>query len=213
MILPFHDEPSITQSAPAAVRHLRAGGLLAYPTETVYGLGCTLKTDSLDRLAALKGGREGKAFILLIREPADVDGLRWNRAAHELAGCFWPGPVTLALAAHDGRFPDAIVGPTGLVAVRVSPHRGVRGLLELLREPLTSTSANLAGQPPARSADDVRLVLEKAGRSDTLILDGGTLPETAPSTLIDCSTPVPQLLRAGAVPIEELRRCVHELRA
>jgi len=211
-VLPFIESLDIANAAEVAAAHLDAGGLLAYPTETVYGFGCTLRPEALTRLSALKLGREGKAFLLLIRDVEDVSGLHWNDPAVALANEFWPGPLTLALRTEEGRFPPEVLGPGGLVALRVSPHPGLQVLMNLLREPLTSTSANLPGTPPRSSGDDVARLLENAGQSDTLVLDGGRLAPSPSSTLVDCSERIPRVLREGAISLKELRRCVHDIR-
>lgn len=205
-ILPFSTAGEITAALPAVTTHLKAGGLLAYPTETVYGFGSLLIPDALERLAALKGGRAEKAFLLLIRSPADLPELEWSRPAQVLAEHFWPGPLTLALPAPEGVLPArAYSGHT--VAVRVSPHFGVSAILNAIGQPLTSTSANLPGQPPARSAEQVTDTLARTQQA-VLVLDGGELPPSLPSSLVDCSADPPRLVREGVLSRETLRAVV-----
>jgi L-threonylcarbamoyladenylate synthase len=209
--LSFQTAEDFTRSIPRVLDHLWGGGLLAYPTETVYGLGCLLQPHPLQQLAELKGGREGKPFLMLIGSPDHAPGLVWTTAAGALAEHFWPGPLTLALRTTDPRYPPQVVSPEQTVALRVSPHPGLQLLLQQLGEPLTSTSANLPGSPPATTVAELRLLLTNAPVARTLILDGGQLTPRPPSTLVDCSVEPPRVLRPGAVPIEELRRFVHEL--
>lgn len=215
VVVPFGTAADRRREAPRVAEHLRVGGLIAYPTETVYGFGCALIPSALARLAALKGRDREKAFLLLISGPEQAPGLEWPRAALELAAAFWPGPLTLALRAEPGRYPDAVVGPGGTVAVRASPHPAVKAILGALGEPITSTSANLAGQPPARSAEEVRGVLAALGEPEEVwILDGGeALPPSPPSTIVDCSGRRPRVVRAGVVSIDELRKVVHDIDA
>lgn len=211
-VLPFETIADFARAVPEAVAHLQAGGLLAHPTETVYGIGCLLRNQPLEQLAALKGGRAGKSFLLLIARLEDAPGLVWTAAARVLAENFWPGPLTLVLRTADARYPARVVSSAGAVAVRVSPHPGIQLLLAELAEPLTSSSANLPGAPPATTTEELRHLLTNTPWERTLILDGGQLTSKPSSTLVDCSVEPPRLLRAGAVAVEELRRFLHELR-
>src|SRR5262245_46784931 len=114
--LPFSTAAEQQNALAPVSQHLWAGGLIAYPTETVYGLGCLLQVDALDQLAQLKQGRTEKAFLLLIDEPDQVSGLHWTSAAQRLAEAFWPGPLTLALRGDDAEYPPQVVGPAHTVA-------------------------------------------------------------------------------------------------
>jgi L-threonylcarbamoyladenylate synthase len=142
----------------------------------------------------------------------DLPGAEWTDAARRLAAAFWPGPLTLALPARAGTLPAEVLSPGGTVAVRVSPHEAVRAILGALRQPITSTSANLAGASPAADADAAASVAEAAGARDcVLVVDGGALPPSAPSTLVDCAREPPRVLRVGAVPVAALRTVVPEI--
>ncbi len=214
MILQFHDADDVRVAAPTVERHLSAGGLLAYPTETVYGLGSRAVHADVHALARLKGRREGKAFLLLVasRAMAQAQGLRFTRSAQALADQFWPGPLTLVLAGGEGRLPDALRGPEGGVAVRWTSHVGMARLITILGFPVTSTSANRPGEP---TAPGPTAILEQF-RSDIdagtlLVLDGGTLGNLPPSTVIDCTQSTPRVIRDGAVPVAELRAAVGSL--
>lgn len=206
---PFRTPAEQRAAVPEAAAHLRRGGIVVHPTETVYGLGCLLRDDALDALAALKGRAAEKPFVLLIDEP-HRDRLEWTEDAERLARAFWPGPLTLVLRPRPGAFPATVLSTNGTVAVRWSPHRGIQLLLEALGEPMTSTSANRAGEAPARGADEARAVLERAApTADILLLDGGTLESALPSTIIDASLRPPRLLRRGALAEAAIREIVH----
>jgi L-threonylcarbamoyladenylate synthase len=197
--LSFQTDQDFKQAIPRVLDHLWAGGLLAYPTETVYGLGCLLQPQALQQLAGLKGGRQQKPFLMLIGSPDHAPGLVWTTAARILAKNFWPGPLTLALRTTDPRYLPPVVSADQTVAIRLSPHPGLQRLLQELGEPLTSTSANLPGSAPATAVAELRTLLT------------GQLTPKPPSTLVDCSVEPPRVVRVGAVPVEELRRFVHEL--
>jgi L-threonylcarbamoyladenylate synthase len=205
--LPFVSPVDVQASLAAVIDHLRQGGLIAYPTETVYGFGGLVRDDALGSLSALKSRDESKPFLLLIRSAADVPELRWTAAARTLADRFWPGPLTLALRVH-GRFPARILSEEGTLAVRATPHDGLRVLLAGLAEPITSSSANLPRAATATNADDVEAILQELNRDDVMVLDGGELPESAPSTIVDCSEERPRVLRAGAITFEALNQVV-----
>lgn len=205
--LPFTTPREVEQALPSILTHLEGGGLIAYPTETVYGFGGLIRDDALASLSALKSRDESKPFLLLIRAAADLPQLQWTAAARKLADRFWPGPLTLALAVS-GDFPSRILSAEGTVAVRATPHEGVRTLLERLGQPITSTSANLPRSAPAESGDDAEAVLRELEREDVMILDGGVLPSSEPSTLVDCSVEPVRVLRVGAITTEALTQVV-----
>jgi L-threonylcarbamoyladenylate synthase len=207
--LPFHTDEDVGRVATAVAQHLGHGGLLAYPTETVYGLGSRPLAEDVVALAALKGRDQTRPFLLLVasRGMAEAYGLHFTEAADALATACWPGPLTLVLAGGEGRLPEALRGPNGGVAVRWTSHPQVAALIEGLGYPLTSTSANRAGAPTAPGTLAIAATFGAAiadGR--LLVLDGGTLGRVPPSTVVDCTRDAPRLVRAGAIPQAELRR-------
>jgi L-threonylcarbamoyladenylate synthase len=214
MILPFQSEAEITAAIPQVGRHLRADKLLAYPTETVYGLGSAATAGGVRALARLKGRPEGKPFLLLIsgRRMAEEWGLVFTPAATALSNAFWPGPLTLVLPGGEGRLPDELRGREGGIAVRHTSHAGIARLVAALGEPLTSTSANRPGGPPAPGADRlVELFGPEERNGELLVLDGGVLGNVPPSTLVDCTDVMPRMVREGAIPRGELRRAAGRL--
>ena len=196
------------RAIPGVVQHLRAGGLLAYPTETVYGLGSRPDTPEVLALASLKGRAAGKPFLLLVssREMAEAQGLAFTDSARALARAFWPGPLTLVLPGGGGRLPDLLRGPEGGIAVRWTSHPLIVNLVAELGEPLTSTSANIPGLPPAPGAAAVlRDFRDAVASGQLMVLDGGVLGNRPPSTVVDCTGPQPRVIRPGAVSLAELR--------
>ncbi|MSS70439.1 MAG: threonylcarbamoyl-AMP synthase [Candidatus Latescibacteria bacterium] len=197
-------DPDALRAAAAAVRR---GGVIAYPTETVYGLGA----DPFDEAAVrrtfdLKGRGAEKALILLIRGEADLSHVATEvtETARRLMEAFWPGPLTLVLKASSG-LPKALLGGGETVAVRVSSHPVARALVDLVGGPITSTSANPSGQPPARSAAEVAAVF---GEGIDLIVDGEPSADDRPSTVVDVSGPLPILLREGKIGVTALEAVV-----
>jgi len=212
--VPFRTDEQVAAALPQAVAHLGAGGLLAYPTETVYGLGSRARPKDVQALARLKGRRPDKPILLLVadRDMAEAQGLAFTESAGALARAFWPGPLTLVLPGGGGRLPDALRGPEGGIAVRWTSHRGMARLVRALGEPLTSTSANLPGSPPAPGAEAIVRDFAPAVEAGTLlVLDGGVLGNSPPSTVVDCTQPQPRLIREGAVTLGELRRAAGRL--
>jgi L-threonylcarbamoyladenylate synthase len=196
--IPFVSARDIEAGAHTAAGHLRADGLLAYPTETVYGFGCALSEAALTRLATLKRRDAAKPFLILV--PAwPPAGVIWTPVADQLAHAFWPGPLTLVLAAASDAFPAAVCDDHGRVAVRATPHAGMRRVLELLGAPITSTSANAPGKAPARDAHEAEAAFDALGVLDGLVLDGGRLPASASSTIVDASGARPRIMRQGAI--------------
>src|SRR5690606_26041937 len=112
-IIPFHGPADYRRHAPRVAAHLREGGLVAYPTETVYGLGCALRSEALARLARLKRQGRARPFLLLVRTSRDAPGLEWTEHGRRLAQAFWPGPLTLVLRAAPARYPAEVTGEQG----------------------------------------------------------------------------------------------------
>jgi L-threonylcarbamoyladenylate synthase len=181
-----------------AAETLRRGGLVAFPTETFYGLGAAgLDAWAVGRLVAVKGRPEGKPILLLVDSVAMVEAVavEIGPTARALMGRHWPGPLTLVLRAR-AELPPEVTAGTGTVGVRVSPHPVAGGLVRALGGPVTAPSANPSGESPPSTAAAVLARLD--GRID-LLLDGGGTPGGEPSTVLDVTVEPPRVLRAGAV--------------
>ncbi len=182
---------------------LRDGGLVAYPTDTVYGL-AVLPTDdeAVRRLFEAKKRPLDRAVPLLIASPADLARVTGDvpEVARSLIHAFWPGALTIVLA-KAATFPSIAVGDT--VALRVPDHAVPRELVRLLGEPITGTSANVSGEAEPLTADDARSQL---GDAVDLVIDGGTCTGGRPSTVVDCTVRPPRVVREGAISRGELTR-------
>ena len=212
-VIPFGDEAAQRAALPDVVAHLRSGGLLLYPTETVFGLGGLADLEGTRALAELKSRDAAKPFILLIDRRERAIGLEWSDAALLLADAFWPGPLTLVLRDDGARYAPGIRSEGGGVAVRETPHAGVRLLLGALGEPVTSTSANAPGAPPARTQEEASALLrELPERANVWLLDGAA-GGAEPSTVVDCTGRRPRIVRAGAVSAERIREIVRDVEA
>jgi L-threonylcarbamoyladenylate synthase len=180
------------------------GEVIAYPTETFYGLGADpTNAAAIERIYAIKGRRAGEALPLIAM---DVDallelGAQPPRLARQLAETFWPGALTLVLPIAPGRFPDALTAGGTTIAVRVPDHPVARAIASIAGGLITSTSANRSGQPPASTADEVHAAL---GDDVGVLVDGGATPGGAPSTIVDVTSETPRLVRAGVVPWERV---------
>ncbi len=192
-------------------RHLDADGLLAHPTETVYGVGAAATPAGVEFLGELKARDPNKPFLVLV-PGSDVEGLVWTPQARRLAQSLWPGPVTLILADPSHRFPPGVRSEAGGVAIRMSPHPFIRSLQRWWPHPLLSSSANLPGQEPARSGEEVASLWPKEVAEGRLwVAEAGKLPPALPSTVVDCSGSRPLLLRRGPVGLDVLRGIVEDL--
>lgn len=182
-----------------AVRLLRRGGLIAFPTETYYGLGVDpLNIGALQRLFAVKQRKPEKPVLVLVAGEEQVPVLAADVPApfRRLMARFWPGPLTLVCPARP-TLPALLTGGTGTIGIRHSPHPLANRLLHAFGGPTTATSANRSGCPPATTAAEVKNAF---GAEVDLVLDGGTTPGGAGSTLVACS-PDQQLccLREGKI--------------
>ena len=197
-------DPRLVQRA---VDILRGGGLVAYPTDTVYGLAVLPGNEqAVARLFEAKRRNSFQPTPLLIasEEMAPAIGASVSNEAQALMAAFWPGALTIILAKAQ-TFRSLAVGET--VGLRVPDHPLPRKLSRLLGSPITGTSANIAGGAEPLTADDVRAQL---GDAVDLVIDGGRCPGGRPSTVVDCTESPPRIVRQGAISEKELLRVLDE---
>lgn len=185
---------SLDALAPA-IAALRRGGVIAYPTETFYGLGADpLSAAAVARVFGVKARVEGQSLPLIAADLAQARRVAAvTGAAARLAERFWPGPLTLIVPA----LAPFVEGAQrhGTVAIRVPDHAVARALATAFGSPITSTSANLSGEPPASVVSELGGI---APRLD-VVVDGGRTPGGLPSTIVDLTGGAPTLVRAGAI--------------
>jgi L-threonylcarbamoyladenylate synthase len=181
-----------------AARTLRHGGLVAFPTESFYGLGAhALRVEAVARVFGVKGRPEHKPLLVLVDSVESAEALCADvpPGARDLMARHWPGPLTLVLPAAAG-LPDALTAGTGTIGLRAPGHPVALGLVRAAGIPITAPSANPSGEPPPTSAAAVRAYFE--GKID-VILDGGRTAGGAGSTIADCTVWPPRVLRQGPV--------------
>ncbi len=211
---PFWAPHEIDAAIAPALEQMEARKVLAYPTETVYGFGGAIDRDSVASLITLKGRQPGKPFLILIDGSDMVSrlDLQLSSYAGTLAARFWPGPITLVLPGGHGRVPDTLRGPEGGIAVRWTSHPAIQRLIKAHGQPITSTSANRPGVPPAMTAGEILAQWGDAvARGALRVLDGGRLEPSEPSTVVDCMGRFPRVIRRGAVSARVLREAVPEM--
>ena len=195
--------PANNESIQAALKILREGGLVAFPTDTVYGVGAlAFDGKAVESIYKAKDRPIEKAIPVLIADAVDMEkvGMDIPDVAYQLAARFWPGPLTCIIPKQPTL--PASVSATDTVGVRVPDHETARALLRAAG-PMAVTSANTSGQPSPSTAQEVFTQL--GGRID-LIIDGGTTPGGVPSTLVDCTGEDLKILREGPITLEEIRR-------
>ena len=206
---PIHPDPQVLARAGAL---LRAGQLVAFPTETVYGLGANaLDREAVGRIFGVKGRPAGDPLIVHVADLAGVEAVvpTLSPVAQTLAARFWPGPLTLVLPRGPAVPPNVTAG-LDTVAVRMPAHPVARGLIRAAGLPVAAPSANLFSRPsPTRAAD----VAADLGSRILLILDGGPTVHGLESTVLDLTTDPPRVLRPGALPLEALRLVLPALAA
>lgn len=188
-----------------ARRQLESGELVIHPTEAVYGVGGFLENGPLTRLRGLKN-RSAGGFVVLIPSARSIGDLLGARGM-ALARAFWPGPLTLVLDDPADRFHPGAKAPDGSVAVRVPAHPLTLRLVRDAGRPITSTSANRPGAPPAVTAREAREAVISLG-TEPFVLDAGPLPGGAASTLVSLREDCPKLIRQGPLDVLELNEIV-----
>jgi L-threonylcarbamoyladenylate synthase len=186
-----------------AAELLRAGELVAFPTDTVYGVGAVVwDAGAVAKLYEAKLRPADKAIPVLLADAEELARVAGDLspAALRLAERFWPGPLTIVVPRGDS-IPDEVSAGGASVAVRVPDHDLARALIRAAGAPLAATSANLSGRPSPVTAQEV--VAELGGRIP-LVLDGGPCPGGVASTVVDLTGPAPVLLRLGPLSLREI---------
>jgi L-threonylcarbamoyladenylate synthase len=195
-------QPNTEEIRAEAVRVLRSGGVIAFRTDTFYGLGADpFNRDGLVRIRELKGRGDDKPILLLISDESEVDRFIQQSDFFKLvAKGHWPAPLTLIGVARP-EVPSELTAGTGSLGVRLPDDDDVRMFVRACGGALTATSANASGQPPARTAKEVENYFPTG---IDFIIDGGEVTAIEPSTVLDLNGPKPKLVREGAVKREVL---------
>lgn len=189
-----------------AAKFLADGQVIAYPTETIYGLGAdVLNRKAVKRIYDLKARDYGLPIAILV---ADLKMLREITlevpdSALPLMRTFWPGPLTILFPASEA-IPKGLVTNTGKVGIRISSHPVAAAIVECFGRPITTTSANLSGFPPSLS---VKHVHKYFGDRLSVIIDGGECEPSRGSTVVDIADETMRIVRDGAIPAEDVIRC------
>mgnify|MGYP001063586605 CR=1 FL=1 len=184
-----------------ASQTVKKGGLVVYPTDTVYGLGCDpFNMEAVTRVFKVKGERD-KPLPILASDVESVKKIAFlSETARKIAAKFWPGPLTLVVPKKN-IFPDIVTCNLDSVGVRIPQHNVALRLISLSNGLLVGTSANKTGEKPPCTAQEAA---EKLGEGVDVILDGGPALLGAPSTVVDLTQEKPKILREGSISLEEL---------
>jgi L-threonylcarbamoyladenylate synthase len=197
------DRPE-TEKIEQAVAILKSGGVIAFPTETFYGLGTDARDEAaIDKIFGIKGRDFKNPILVVIGDARQLDTFvaEIPAAAQTLIGRFWPGPLTLVFQAAPSVSPRLTAG-TGKIGIRLTSHPIAMEISRRLGGPLTATSANRSGAPECSSAAEVTSQLE--GKLDAVV-DGGRTPGGKGSTIVDVTSHPPRLLREGMIPFSLIR--------
>ena len=186
-----------------AARIILKGGVVAFPTETFYGLAADARNEAaVKKIFRVKGREEGKPILLLVGDRTWLSGLvnEVNAAAERLMATFWPGPLTLVFRASSSVSP-LLTADTGKIGIRVSGLAVAQALTRAVGRPITGTSANLSGRPNTSTAEEV---VQSLGEKLDAVLDGGKTAGGLGTTVVDVSNPFFRVLRDGVVSQKDL---------
>lgn len=185
---------------------LKSGGVIVYPTETLYGIGALgTNSNAVERIFDIKGRPHGKPIPLLIKDIEMLSKIAiGNPLAASLSEEYWPGKLTIILE-QIAELPDLITCGTGKIALRISSHPFLLDLFKLIEEPLTSTSANISDGP---NIIDPKELFETFNGKVDLIVDSGKIPSSKGSTIVDLTIDPPQILRDGDVDSKTLKEFI-----
>lgn len=183
-----------------AVAILKKGGIIVYPTDTLYGLGVDARNgEAVARLKALKGRESKKPISVIVSDIAHMAKCGvMNESAKILAAKFLPGPLTLVLPAHPSMPTE--IQLNGAIGIRIPKDEFCTKLAHAYQHPITTTSANVSGLPTKRTIRDIMWHFGPAIAHIGLVIDAGELPESLPSTVVRCTDDTPYVLREGALP-------------
>ena len=190
----------------AAVKVLKAGGLLAFPTTGLYGLGAdALNPTAVARIFTVKHRDLGKPILVLVADASQLENIADNvpASAAKMMAAFWPGSLTIILKARPG-LPHVLTGGTGKIGVRVPGHPVAAALVKAFGGPVTGTSANLSGKGGCATVADLEPGLVEQLQ---LVLDAGVLKGGVGSTVVDVTVSPPKVLREGVVSAQAIRDC------
>ena len=192
-----------------AAQLIAAGGVLAFRTDTFYGIGAEpFNREALTRINGLKGREGGKPILLVISDADQADRfiLKRSKLFNSVSQRHWPGALTIVMEARP-EVPEELTASSGTIGLRLPNDESVRALIRACGGALTATSANLAGEPPAQTAEEV------AGYFPIgldLIVDGGRTVVAKPSTVLDLCRDEIRLIREGAIPLDDLKETLHK---
>jgi L-threonylcarbamoyladenylate synthase len=195
---------SIQQQVEQAATILKQGGIVAYPTDTVYGVGAAINIEpAVARVYQIKERPHSRALPILLADKSQIADVAEvvPLLAWRLADKFWPGALTMVLLKSES-VPNIVTGEGKSVAVRIADHPVPIALVRGLGVPIAGTSANLSGSPSALTAEEA---LTQLGDRVDLIIDGGRCPGGRESTIIDLTRDIPLILRQGPISLEELK--------
>ncbi len=203
--MPKYISSASTRSVTLAAQTILDGGVIVYPTETIYGLGANaLEPKVVEKVYAVKERRKSSPILILVPGRDSLEELVTGipEVAEKLMDRFWPGPLTIVFNASPIVSPILTAG-SKKIGIRLSSDSFCRQLLDICKIPITSTSANLSGEP---NPDSIAIIDKRVLNSVDLVVDAGRLMSQTPSTVVDVTTGKVDLLREGAITFAEIER-------
>ena len=206
-VVSVYSSQDLQSAIHSAAQCLLSGGLVAYPTESFYGLAVdATNKDAIKRLFLVKKRRTNRPILILIQSVQVLEQyvMHIPQVAHRLIKAFWPGGLTLVFEA-DPKISPLLTAGTGKIGIRLSSHPVATALARKIQGPITGTSANISSEPACRNAKEI---LSTFGETVDLILDGGQAAGKIGSTVLDVTTDPPRILREGMIQRDQLEKFI-----
>ncbi len=209
----FEDAGKFDLAVSEAVKFLREGKIIIYPTDTIYGLGCdVLNEEAVKKIFEIKKRNIGKPLSVIVKDISKIKEIAFvDKEKEKVAASIFPGPYTLVLPGPRN-IPKIIIGGQDSIGIRIPDNLITKNISQHFKNPIVTTSVNLSGEEPLNDPFKIAEYFKNKNFAPDLILDCGKIKDARPSIIIDLTRKIPQILRSGARSLEEIKKLLNKLK-